>query len=130
MIKVVLLAVVVAIGVGYFMVSSMHGSADYYQTIQQMRAHPPTTSQVSVEGVVQNGVERSDGGFKVRFVMADGKDRMPVTYQGTLPEIFRPGIQVVVQGKVDQDGVFDANQLQAKCPSHFTAATPAPTQSH
>lgn len=127
MIKVVLLAVVVAIGVGYFMVSSMHGSADYYQSIQQMRAHPPATSQVSVEGVVQKGVQRSDGGFAVQFTMADGKDRMPVTYRGTLPEIFRPGVQVVVQGKVGEDGVFHASQLQAKCPSHFTAA---PAQSH
>ncbi|HEX4214655.1 MAG TPA: cytochrome c maturation protein CcmE [Candidatus Dormibacteraeota bacterium] len=127
MIKVVLLALVVAVGVGYFMVSSMHGSADYYQTIQQMRAHPPTTSQASVEGVVQKGVQRGDGGFDVRFVMADGKDRMPVSYQGTLPEIFRPGVQVVVQGKVDQDGTFHATQLQAKCPSHFSAE---PAQSH
>ena len=46
---------------------------------------------------------------------------MPVDYRGALPDIFRPGIQVVVEGRFQRDGVFHADQLLAKCPSRFQA---------
>ena len=46
---------------------------------------------------------------------------MTVDYRGTLPDIFKPGIQVVVEGRTGGDGVFHARTLLAKCPSRFTA---------
>lgn len=125
MTKVVALAVVLLAGVGYLVFSSTQGSAQYYQTIPEMRAHPQSRD-VRVVGVVQPGVQRLDGGTAVRFTMADSSQRMAVDYRGALPDIFKPGVQVVVQGKPDGNGVFQAGQLQAKCPSRFTAASPSP----
>jgi len=52
---------------------------------------------------------------------ADSSARMTVDYRGTLPDIFKPGIQVVVEGRTGGDGVFHARTLLAKCPSRFTA---------
>jgi cytochrome c-type biogenesis protein CcmE len=125
MIKLVLLGLVLAAGAGYLVYSSTQGSAEYYQTISEMRAHPQARD-VRVVGVVQNDVVRSQGGQQVRFTVAGGGQRMAVDYSGTLPDIFKPGVQVVVQGHPDRAGVFQASQLQAKCPSRFTAATPSP----
>ena len=45
---------------------------------------------------------------------------MPVEYTGTLPDIFQPGITVVVEGRLAGDGVFHARTLLAKCPSRFS----------
>jgi len=45
---------------------------------------------------------------------------MPVDYKGTLPDIFKPGITVVVEGTLGDDGVFRARTLLAKCPSRFS----------
>jgi cytochrome c-type biogenesis protein CcmE len=122
MTKVLALAVVLAAGVGYLIFSSTQGSAQYYQTIAEIRGHPQDRD-VRVVGVVQDGVARSDGGLSVNFIAADGEQRMPVEYRGTLPDIFKPGVQVVVQGRMGKDGVFHATELQAKCPSRFSSAT-------
>jgi cytochrome c-type biogenesis protein CcmE len=123
-IKIVALAVVLAAGAAYLIFSSTQGSAQYYQTIAEMKAHPQSRD-VRVVGVVQNDVARSDAGLHVRFTEADGGQRMPVDYRGTLPDIFKPGVQVVVQGRMGKDGVFHASELQAKCPSRFSSASPA-----
>lgn len=125
MTKLIALAVVLAAGAGYLIYSSTQGSAEYYQTIAELQAANRQDRAVRVVGVVQNDVAKSDGGLQVRFTMADGGRRMPVQYQGSLPDIFKPGVQVVVQGHLGSDGLFRATELQAKCPSRFTAASGA-----
>ncbi len=117
------LAVVMAACLGYLIFAATGSSAEYYQTIPEMRSHP-STGDVRVLGTVQNDVARSDGGLHVRFTAAQGGQSMPVDYHGTLPDIFRPGIPVVVEGNLGSDGVFHAKALQAKCPSRFSTAAP------
>lgn len=118
------LLVVVAACLGYLVYSATGSSAEYYQTISETRAHP-SDENVRVLGVVQNDVVRSEGGLRVHFTAAAGGQSMPVDYRGTLPDIFRPGVQVVVDGRFQSDGVFHARTLQAKCPSRFSSASPA-----
>ena len=115
------LGVVVAACVGYLVVSATGSSAEYYQTISEMRAHP-SSGNVRVLGVVQDDVTRTEGGLHVRFTAAEGGLTMPVDYRGTVPDIFQPGIQVVVDGRIGSDGVFHARTLEAKCPSKFSSA--------
>jgi cytochrome c-type biogenesis protein CcmE len=116
------LGAVLAVCVGYLVVSATAGSAQYYETIPEMRAHPAQGSDVRVLGTVQDDVVRSDDGLQVRFTAAQGGQTMPVEYRGTVPDIFKPGVQVVVQGRLGGDGVFHAKALEAKCPSRFSSA--------
>jgi cytochrome c-type biogenesis protein CcmE len=46
---------------------------------------------------------------------------VPVTYKGSVPDLFKTGREVVVDGKV-RNGVFVAvpNTLVTKCPSKYT----------
>jgi cytochrome c-type biogenesis protein CcmE len=115
------LGVVVCVCLGYLIVSATGSSAEYYQTIGEMRGHP-STDNVRVLGTVQDDVVRTDGGLHVRFTASEGGQTMPVDYRGTVPDIFRPGVQVVVDGRLGQDGVFHARTLEAKCPSRFSSA--------
>ena len=112
-------ALVVAGCVGYLIYSASGASAEYYVTVSELRSHP-TAGDVRVAGVVQDDVRRSDGGLHVTFTEKDGTASMPVEYAGALPDIFKPGITVVVEGKLDGDGVFHARTLLAKCPSRFS----------
>jgi len=112
-------AVVVAACVGYLIYSASGGSSEYYLTVSQLRSQAPA-GDVRVAGVVQNDVQKSDGGLQVRFTEKDGTASMPVEYTGTLPDIFQPGITVVVEGRLSGDGVFHARTLLAKCPSRFS----------
>lgn len=117
------LGVLVAVLVGYLVFNATGSSAEYYETIGEMRAHP-TDREVRVIGTVQDDVVRSQGGLHVRFTAAGEGGSMPVDYTGTLPDIFRPGIQVVVEGRLGEDGVFHARTVQAKCPSRFSTTAP------
>lgn len=118
------LGAVVAACLGYLIVSATGTSASYYVTIPELHSQH-ATGDVRVLGTVQDDVVRSDGGLHIRFTAADAGQTMPVDYTGTVPDIFQPGVQVVVEGKMGSDGVFHATTLEAKCPSKFTAATPA-----
>ncbi len=117
---------VVAGCVTYLVWSAASGSAEYYRTISEVKSQP-VGGDVRVLGVVQDDVQKLDGGQEVRFTAADSSARMTVDYRGTLPDIFKPGIQVVVEGRAGGDGVFHARTLLAKCPSRFTAKSPPPT---
>jgi cytochrome c-type biogenesis protein CcmE len=113
------LGVVVAACVGYLVYSAAGGASEYYLTVSELRSQTPP-GEVRVAGVVQNDIQRSEGGLQVRFTEKDGTASMPVEYRGTLPDIFQPGITVVAEGKLGADGVFHARNVLAKCPSRFS----------
>ena len=45
---------------------------------------------------------------------SDTAKRVPVVYQGILPDLFREGKGVVAEGRLGADGVFRAAQVLAK----------------
>jgi cytochrome c-type biogenesis protein CcmE len=110
---------VVAACVGYLIYSASGGSSEYYLTVSEVHAQAPV-GDVRVAGVVQDDVLKTNAGLHVTFTEMDKTASMPVEYTGTLPDIFKPGITVVAEGKLGQDGVFHARTLLAKCPSRFS----------
>jgi cytochrome c-type biogenesis protein CcmE len=119
-----LLTAVVTACVGYLVFSATASNAQYYRTVAELK-RDPGVGESRVLGTVQDDVQRLDGGLEVRFTAAQDGASLPVDYRGPLPDIFRPGIQVVVEGRVQPDGVFHARTLLAKCPSRFTTTPTA-----
>ena len=111
---------VVGACVGYLVYSASGGASEYYLTVSELRSQQPGAGDVRVAGVVQNDVQRSDGGLQVQFTEKDGTSSVLVDYKGALPDIFRPGITVVAEGRLGADNVFHARMLLAKCPSRFS----------
>ena len=69
---------------------------------------------VRLGGLVQPGsVSHSPDGL-VRFSVTDNVASTPVSYRGDLPDLFREGQGVVVQGRFRPDGGFDASLVLAK----------------
>jgi cytochrome c-type biogenesis protein CcmE len=120
MIRWVVVFVVVAACVGYLVYTASGSSSEYYLTVSELRSRQPASQDVRVAGVVQNDVQRSEGGLHVQFTEKDGTASVPVEYRGTLPDIFKPGITVVAEGRLGADGVFHARAVLAKCPSRFS----------
>src|SRR5207302_371393 len=116
--------------IGYLIYTGFQSTSIYYLTVGELKARGAGAvvgSQVRVAGVVQDGsVQRSSTDATVRFTIVDQGGTLPVVYKGMIPDIFGPGIQVVVEGRYPSDGVFQASTLLAKCPSKFTAAIPTP----
>jgi len=124
---VILAGVAIAAAVIYLVVANTGASAEFYMTISELHSCKTCGSQaVRVAGVVQAGsVTRNATTQVLHFEVADSTSKMPVVYSGVVPDVFRPGIQVVVEGHL-VNGVFQADNMYAKCPSKFQTATPAP----
>lgn len=111
----------------YLVASNTQASAVYYMTVSELRSCKTCVTQdVRVAGVVQSGYTRNDAQQTISFVITEGSQKLPVTYTGVVPDIFAPGITVVVEGYYTGSGPFKAQTLLAKCPSKFQAATPTP----
>jgi cytochrome c-type biogenesis protein CcmE len=110
----------------YLVFANTQANAVYYMTVPELKHCTTCTVQaVRVAGVVEAGsVVRNDARQMLNFTITDGKQLLPVTYTGVVPDIFRPGIQVVVEGHYTGQGPFQAQTLLAKCPSKFQSATP------
>ncbi len=111
----------------YLVVINTQASAAYDMTVTELHNCMTCTSQTSVRvtGTVQAGsIVRDDANERISFIINDGKAVLPVTYTGVVPDIFRAGIQVVVEGKYSGQGSFQALTLLTKCPSKFQSATP------
>src|SRR3954467_772278 len=65
-------------------------------------------------GLVENGSLKRGDNLAVSFTVSDGSARLPVTYKGILPDLFREGQGVVAEGSLDQTGVFNADTVLAK----------------
>jgi len=63
-------------------------------------------------------------GTDLEFDIVDrdgGSPKLPVSYSGQVPDPFREGREVIVTGRLGDDGVFvaDKDSLITKCPSKF-----------
>jgi cytochrome c-type biogenesis protein CcmE len=66
-------------------------------------------------GLVEEGsVERQADGLTVIFNVTDLSHVVAVSYTGVLPDLFREGQGVVVEGATGVDGVFVASEVLAK----------------
>ncbi len=110
----------------YLVVVNTQATAAYDMTVTELHNCMTCTSQsVRVAGTVQRGsIVRDDANERISFMINDGKNALPVTYSGVVPDIFNVGIQVVVEGKYSGQGPFQAQTLLTKCPSKFQSATP------
>jgi cytochrome c-type biogenesis protein CcmE len=125
--------VVLLLGLAYLAFTVTRASAVYYLTVPELyaRGSAAGSRDVRVSGVVDAGsIQRDPATFETRFTASDQGGSLPVAYHGPVPDIFQPGIQVVVEGKLGADGVFHADTLLTKCPAHFQAATPMAAASH
>lgn len=125
--RVVAAGILVLGALAYLVWASLPQGTVYYQTVKELSQRPSDPQPVRVAGAVAEGsIERGGAGSSLRFDILDGSDRLPVSYAGVVPDIFGPNIEVVVEGKRDAGGVFQAQTLLAKCPSRFESAVPTP----
>ena len=88
----------------------------------ELAAASPGSSYEMTGKVVPHSIKHAGNGIAFRVVDRDGGGRsLPVTYQGTVPDPFRGGREIVLTGSVE-NGTFvgEPETLITKCPSKFT----------
>jgi len=88
----------------------------FYPPDQIVGGEAPTAVRIRAGGMVMDGsVARGDNGLDVSFVLTDYEgSEFEVRYSGILPDLFREGQGVLVQGELGADGVFRAQEVLAK----------------
>lgn len=66
--------------------------------------------------------------LNLKFKVTDGTKEIPVYSTGAPPQMFRPGIGVVVEGKMGSNGTFDSKSLMVKHSNEYRAPTPGEGQ--
>jgi len=98
----------------YFVLTAFENSLVFFFTPSQVaQGKSPRHRAFRVGGVVKTGtVQRQD--MTVFFVVTDTVSEVRVTYTGLLPDLFREGKGVVVQGQFTSPGTFTASEVLAK----------------
>jgi len=113
---------------GYLMASSISQTGVYYLTPTELSTKLASDSSLHGVGVklgarvVPGSIQRAAGGREYAFVVTDGAKTVPVIYRGIAPDTFTDGVDVVVEGRMGQDGTFRATTLLAKCASRYESA--------
>ena len=84
----------------------------FYSPSQVVAKEVPDGRTFRLGGMVEAGSVQRDG-VKVSFVVTDTVQKVPVRYEGILPDLFKEGKGVVAQGTVE-GGVFSAREVLAK----------------
>jgi cytochrome c-type biogenesis protein CcmE len=89
--------------------------AYFYVPGDLAKAHLAPGTRIRLGGLVEAGSVKRGDGMTVSFSVTDTLDRVPVTYTGILPDLFREGQGVVAEGAfVAGSPVFVADTVLAK----------------
>ncbi len=94
----------------------------YFLTVKEVNSKALNdNSKVRIFGEVEK-VEIDSKNGEVNFKLVDKKSRSDwilIKYKGFLPDTFRVGVDVIVEGKFEGDKTFFAQKLMTKCPSRY-----------
>lgn len=124
--KFVIGGAIVLLAILYLMYSSMQDTTMYYLTPTELLNRTDVTPDQGVRlgGLAVDGTIKFDNSTRtLTFKVGDDQSQIPVVYKGIIPDTFKEGIDVVVEGKLTPQGVFEANTLLAKCPSKYVPET-------
>ncbi len=113
---------IIVVALGYLAYTGVQQSKSYYVTIKELRGMDNSvyTKRLRVAGNVEPGsIHRT--GLHLEFTLVEQGNKLPVVYTGTEapPDTFKDNAQALAEGSFGRDGVFHANELQAKCASKY-----------
>lgn len=111
------LAGLLAVGIATYLVASAFRKniVFFFSPSQVAAKEAPIGQTLRLGGLVEKGSRKTDNdGLTVRFTVTDTVTSIPVVYKGILPDLFKEGRGCVVKGRVDNNGVFQADEVLAK----------------
>lgn len=150
--KFIIGGVLILAAVVYLIVSSTQANAEYFMTINELKAKGTAMvgKNVRVSGAVVGDTIQYDPktltlSFDVAHVPGDNKEvdaegglaavlhaavvdpartRIKVVYNGPKPDLLKDEAQAIMTGHIDSDGIFHADELLLKCPTKYQEAVP------
>jgi cytochrome c-type biogenesis protein CcmE len=121
-VKPIVISAVVALVIGYLMVTGLRDTMVFYLTVSEVMAKTPEdlTATQKVGGLVNAGsVQWDPKALKLSFILEDEQANLAVSYAGVVPDSFKPGGEVIVEGTYRGNGLFSATTIMPKCASKY-----------
>ncbi|MEE9214472.1 MAG: cytochrome c maturation protein CcmE [Thermodesulfobacteriota bacterium] len=112
---------IISLTVAYLVYAGVKDTMVYYLTIDELKDRVPEVydDKVRVSGTVVEGSIKNDLDSSLEFQITDGNQVVNVFYKGIVPDVFREGVEAVVEGNYQPGNVFKAKLLLAKCPTKY-----------
>ena len=122
--RLVVVALVIVGAVGFLLWQGLGNATVYFKTADEAVRDKASLGdrRFRVEGVVLEGTV-TQAGNAVRFTIEENGARVPVRHQGDPPELFRPGIPVVLEGQWS-GAAFASDRIMVKHTSEYRAENP------
>ena len=123
-VKTIIGVVLIGGGMTYFVFQAMETSWSYYYSVDDFSADSPAVKNHSLRiagRVKQGSIVRDLQKVSLNFTLTGSKNELPVQYKGTAPDNFAEEREVVVEGRLDTTGIFQADMLMTKCESKYKA---------
>jgi cytochrome c-type biogenesis protein CcmE len=115
-------------GLGFLLFSGLSENSVYFLNVAEALAVEPVKLESArlfgkVDGDSVSDVTPGPG---VKFKLIDKDDpakSLWIEYRGAVPDTFKPGVEVIVEGGLPRGGQsFNAKTLMTKCPSKYQKA--------
>ncbi len=106
---------VLALAVGLVLSALEDSISLYLDPTDLIERNIPQGQHVRLGGLVaEDSFTKADDGLTYHFDITDGANTVTVVYKGALPDLFREGQGVVVEGAQGDAGIFIASEVLAK----------------
>ncbi|WP_369922555.1 cytochrome c maturation protein CcmE [Marinomonas polaris] len=109
------IVLILSAAVGLVMYALQQNINLFFSPSQIAMGEAPRNAIIRAGGMVVKGsVKRNSDTLAVAFDVTDFQYKVTIEYRGILPDLFREGQGIVAQGKLNNDGVFEATEVLAK----------------
>ena len=126
---------IILLAVVYLIVSSFGSSAQYFLTVEELRAKGADVigDDVRISGIVNgDSITYDPQSLRLEFDVVDDlsdlSNPLHVVYFGPKPDLMQHEAQAIIEGTWQQDGVFQAHNradsLLLKCPTRYEEEFP------
>ncbi|MBW1698952.1 MAG: cytochrome c maturation protein CcmE [Deltaproteobacteria bacterium] len=121
--KPVIICIAGVLVIGYLVYAGIRDTMTYYLTVSEVLAKAPDFQDepVRVGGSVSPASVKWDPrALKLLFKIEDDRSTIFVDYTGVVPDSFKPGSEVVLEGTYSQEKeIFQATSIMPKCASKY-----------
>jgi cytochrome c-type biogenesis protein CcmE len=130
--KLVAAGAVLSIAVSLLAFAGLRDGWVYFLHVDQFTQGDTYRMQrVRLHGVVgAENLQVSNAGLLASFYLEGDSSRLRVEYSGVIPDMFRAGHEVVVEGRLNESGTFIADTLMTKCGSRYESDGEQPPEGH
>lgn len=129
--KLIIATIALLAAVSYLAFAGLKDGFVHHMDVDAFRQNSQVQNQrVRLVGKVSaDGFQADSAKLFASFNLAGKSETVPVTYRGAIPELFKADSEVVIEGRLDSAGVFQADTLMTKCASKYQSEEHAKQQS-